>query len=254
MIKRALCLGLLTAACLPSLASAQAGPYERQRPDSAAVERGRTFYADQCGGCHGFDAKGTQSGADLIRSVTVLRDNEGSEIGPAIAAIRNHPSDLNRRNLMDVSHFLKAQIEATARNRNASVPPNVYTGDATAGRAYFEGAGGCSACHSASGDFEGLGARYGGVDLQQRFLFPRSGSPSAVTVIHAQDGRISGTLNFIDDFFVALTDSDGLYRSFRRSPQLQVDVDDPLAAHRDLLGQISDAEIHDVVTYLGTLQ
>ena len=66
-------------------------------------------------------------------------------------------------------------MEDTIKDRNATKPPNVLTGDANAGRAYFNGAGKCSTCHSATGDMAGIGKRYDGITLQQRFLFPRQG-------------------------------------------------------------------------------
>ncbi len=121
---------------------AQAGPFDRQRPDPASVERGRGVYLARCINCHGLDVKGTENGPDLIRSVAVLRDLEGSEIGPAMANVADHPADLPGSELPDISHFLKQQIEATARNRNPSEPPNVLTGNVEAGRAFFNGDGG----------------------------------------------------------------------------------------------------------------
>ena len=65
---------------------AQGGPYERQRIDNAAADRGRALYAKQCINCHGSTAKGTDRGPDLIRSTVVLRDRLGNGIGPAIFA------------------------------------------------------------------------------------------------------------------------------------------------------------------------
>ena len=54
------------------------------------------------------------------------------------------------------------------------------------GRAYFNGDGGCAACHSPTGDLAGYGARYAPVDIQQRFVFPgasgRRTARSQVTV------------------------------------------------------------------------
>lgn len=243
---------------VPVAARAQAGPFDRLRPDTAAVERGRSVYVARCINCHGLDVKGTESGPDLIRSVAVLTDNEGSTIGPAMAAIPDHSSDLGPSELGDISHFLRQQVEATARNRNAVTPPEVLTGNAAAGRAYFNGAGGCNACHSAIGDLSGIGSRYSPVNLQQRFLFPRGGgrpeTPTLVTVTAAAGPTVSGTLEFINDFFVSLTDASSVYHSFRRSADIAVEVRDPYQAHWDLLERISDRDIHDVVTYLETLK
>ena len=87
---------LIGAACLIALAAmtatalAQGGPYERQRVDNAAADRGRALYAKHCINCHGSTAKGTDRGPDLIRSASVLRDRLGNLIGPAIKPGANH--------------------------------------------------------------------------------------------------------------------------------------------------------------------
>lgn len=245
---------MLTAAYL----AAQAGPSERPRVDPAAADRGRRVYAEFCINCHGPLIKGTENGPDLIRSLVVLRDRLGNEIGPALRKLPNHKRDLSAPEIADISHFLKQRVEQTSRNRNPSKPPNVLTGNANAGRNYFNVAGKCSTCHSPSGDLAGIGKRYDPITLQQRFLFPRSGGraikPTEVTVTPAGGPPISGTLERIDDFNVSLRDSTGEYHGWRRGPQLKVEVRDPYAAHYELLDRYTDADIHNVVAYLETLK
>src|ERR1700745_3940230 len=63
----------------PDLATLMGGPHL----DPAAVERGRKIFIPTCGFCHGNDAHG-KSGPDLVRSASVLHDNKGDVIGPAI--------------------------------------------------------------------------------------------------------------------------------------------------------------------------
>ena len=255
-LARSLIFLFLFIAIQPLSFGSQAGPYNRLRPDADAVARGRSLYAEGCINCHGLDVKGTENGPDLIRSVAVLRDVEGSEIGPAMAAPGNHPSGLAEGELRDLSHFLKQQIETTSRNRNPAMPPDVLTGNADRGRAWFNGEGGCSGCHSVQGDLAEIGNRYTPVNLQQRFLFPRAGreTPSQVTVRPEGGTPVAGTLEFVNDFFVSLVDETGMYQSFRRTPGMSVEVVDPYQGHWDLLERLTDENIHDVVTYLGTLQ
>jgi mono/diheme cytochrome c family protein len=240
-----------------SLAS-QGGPTDRQKVDPAAAARGRTVYAAQCINCHGSTAKGGPNGPDLIRSVAVLRDRQGSHIGPAMrAAASSHEAALTPAHLVDLSHFLRERIEAVARNRTPTAPIDVLTGDPEAGRAYFNGAGRCSTCHSTTGDFAGLRSRTpDALTLQQRFLFPnlvRSTKRVEVTVTPLSGAPVSGTLVRIDNFTVSLRDASGDYRAFSRVPGVKVDVRDPLAAHRELLDQYTDDNIHDVVAYMWTL-
>src|SRR4051812_22684596 len=49
-------------------------------PDPAAVERGKNVFVGTCGFCHGANAKGGESGPDLVRSVVVLHDENGDKI------------------------------------------------------------------------------------------------------------------------------------------------------------------------------
>ena len=78
---------------------------------------------------------------------------------------------------------------------------------------------------------------------------------TTVTVTTADSKTVSGTLERIDDFNVALRDEAGDYHSFDLSGgKLKVEVHDPLRAHIDLLRKYTDADIHNVTAYLETLK
>jgi len=232
----------------------QAGPYVRQDVDPAAADRGKRVYTQFCINCHGALAKGTEQGPDLIRSPLVLRDRLGDQIGPALKKLANHKTDLTKAQVTDLTHFFKDQIEATAKNRNPERPPNVLTGNLEAGRAYFNGAGKCSTCHSPSGDLAGVGRKYAPIDLQQRFLFPRRSKPLQVTVTPSGGQPVTGSLERIDDFSVALRDASGEYKAWARGPAVKVDIDDPLTTHIQMLDVYTDQDMHNVVRYLETLK
>jgi cytochrome c oxidase cbb3-type subunit 3 len=132
------------------------------------------------------------------------------------------------------------------------------SGDAVAGETYFNGAGGCNKCHSATGDFAGLAKRYTPSALQQKFLFPNYGlfirRKVQVTIKLPSDQTYTGDLIRIDDFTVALREKSGQYRSFNRTAGTKVTTVDPFAAHADLLGKYTDTDIHNLTTYLATLK
>ncbi len=65
---------------------------------------------------------------------------------------------------------------------------------------------------------------------------------------------VSGELVRIDNFNVSLRDGSGEYRAFRRAANLKVEVRDPLAAHHELLDRYTDADMHNLTTYLETLK
>jgi cytochrome c oxidase cbb3-type subunit III len=211
----------------------QAGPYVRQEVDPAASDRGKRVYTQFCINCHGALAKGTEQGPEKLA---------------------NHKTDLTNAQVADLTHFLKDQIEATAKNRNPVSPPNVLTGDLEAGRAYFNGAGKCNTCHSPSGDLAGVGRKYSPIDLQQRFLFPRRSKPLQVTVTPSGGQPVTGSLERIDDFSVALRDATGEYRAFTRGPNVKLDIDDPLTVHNQMLDAYTDQDMHNVVRYLESLK
>ena len=257
-------------------AAGGSGPADMQVVDPVAADRGRTVYIANCVTCHGPRARGAsdgvpeaQKGPDLVRSVIVLHDRFGKELGPFLK--KGHPMQSGRPSasltdpeLVDLSHFLHQKVGDTLRSGPYSNVQNVLTGNAKNGEAYFNGAGGCKNCHSPTGDLAGIGKRLDPPTLQQRFLFPRGGggrrggapqaNPVMVTVTPQGGPAVTGTLVNLDDFTVALRDSSGEYRSFKRGPTVKVEKKDPLQAHIDLLPHYTDKNMHDIVAYLETLK
>jgi cytochrome c oxidase cbb3-type subunit 3 len=249
-----------------------AGPADKPLIDFAAADRGKTVWIAECITCHGAQARGSDTGPNLLRSLVMLRDRYGSEIGPFLK--RGHPlqsgkpaTSLTDAEVADISHFLRKQLNDSLRGSAAFTVGDVLTGDAKAGAEYFNGAGKCSTCHSPTGDLAGMSGRYEAVDIQQRMLFPGGGrggrgrgaaqpSRSAVTVTVTAPGGspVTGALVYMDDFVVTLQDGTGMQRTFKRTPALKVEKNDPLVAHRALLDTITDKNIHDLVAYLETLK
>ena len=247
--------------------------------DKAGADRGKTLYIAECITCHGNKARGgnpslpaNQQGVDLVRSVLVLHDRYGSEVGKYLA--RGHPlqsgrpsSALTKSEVGDLAHFLHQRIFYTLRGGGPDLEiQNVLTGDAKAGLTYFNGAGQCSTCHSAKGDLAGIGKKYDPPTLQSKFLFPRTvgfGRPGAavtkskpVTVtVTGPNGEVTdGVLDTLDDFNVSLRDAQGDYHSFAITPALKVVKHDPYAAHVELLDKYTDKNMHDIVAYLESLK
>ncbi|HXK01345.1 MAG TPA: cytochrome c [Verrucomicrobiae bacterium] len=228
-------------------------------PDAKAAERGAKLYSPNCGFCHGENANGA-SGPDLVRSPVVLHDEKGELIVPVLRDGRPDKgmpafAAMTSAQLSDIAQFLHLRVELTA-NRGTYKTLNVVTGDPKRGEQYFNGAGGCAACHSPTGDLAKIAARYPPDQLQNRFLWPGGGrgAPRKVTVELPSGEKVSGTLARIDDFSVDLTDGSGARRSFNRDDGVKVDVEDRLTAHRTLLDKYSDADIHDLTAYLVTLK
>ena len=235
----------------------------RPAPPADAVARGQKEFVAACGFCHGATAKGGESGPDLVRSPIVLDDEDGDKIGPVIRGGRpdgGMPAfTLTAAQISDIAAFLRERTQA-AINRNAYRILDIVTGDAKKGEAYFNGAGRCSTCHSPSGDLAGVGRKYQPLVLQSRFLYPGGRGPGLpppkprlANVTPASGPAVSGALEYIDDFTVGVRDPAGDYHSWPTGA-VKVEIDDPYAAHADLLRVYTDADMHNLLAYLVTLK
>jgi cytochrome c oxidase cbb3-type subunit III len=252
-----------------------AGPQDRQVVDEASANLGKAIYFRECITCHGPKARGAgpnapegQRGPDLVRSLVLLHDRYGNEIGAFLK--KGHPmqsgaasSALNPAQIQDLANFLHQRFEDTLHRAPFEKPLNVLTGDPRAGEAFFNGAGKCSTCHSATGDLAHIAGKYDPPALQLRFLFPKSArfgaggshiKPVTITVITSDGQSVTGDLIRMDDFTVSLRDSEGQYRTWTRTPDLRVQKNDPYQAHIELLDQYTDKNMHDIVAYLETLK
>jgi hypothetical protein len=199
----------------------------------------------------------------------VLNDRYGSLLVPFFR--KGHPmqsgrpsASLTEEQAVSLMHFLRQRINDTLRGSAAFTVGDILTGNAAAGKSYFEGEGRCTACHAAAGDLAGLATRTPApVDVQQRMLFPirrggRGGQPSRTDIIvqveRPSGPPMSGVLVQEDDFFVTLRDSTGATRVVRKAPGVAVKATDPLRAHQELLDRITDTNMHDLVAYLVTLR
>ena len=160
--------------------------------------------------------------------------------------------------ISEIAEYLHLLVERAAnRGLYGSLYSPDIRGDAKAGEAFFNGAGRCSTCHSTTEDLAHVGSRYRSQTLQNRWLWPSGGrgTPRAVqaTVTLQSGARVTGTIKRLDDFDVSIVDATGAYHSWPRDA-VKIDIADPLAAHRELLGQYSDADIHNVTAYLANLK
>lgn len=241
-------------------------------PDPEAVKRGQAIFVSTCGFCHGSNASGGATGPDLVRSVLVLHDaGTGKEIAPVIHNGRPGKGmppfpNLGDAQIKDIAAFLQSRHQAAANRMDYKIL-NIVTGDAKQGEQYF--AAHCATCHSPTGDLAHVAAKYEPVALQGRFLYPKTSrgfGPSAappdpreqktVSVKLPSGQSYAGKLDRIDDFSVALTAADGEHHSWVLDEEkgIEVQVNDPLKAHAELLRQYTDSDMHNILAYLETLK
>jgi cytochrome c oxidase cbb3-type subunit III len=237
----------------------------RPPADPAIVQKGRQIFSANCSFCHGSDARGGEGGPNLIRSEIVLDDKNGELIATVVQNGRPDKGmpkfDLTLEQVSSIATFLHSIPVGGRARTTGTVDPLV--GDASAGEAYFNGAGKCATCHSVTGDLAGIGAKYTDVRALQGAILsgekPRSEVPvvsgKTVTVTLPTGQSVEGRLYQIDDFTVSLIDANGDYHSYVRHGAVpKVEVKDPLQPHLDMLRTLKDDDIHNLTAYLVTLK
>lgn len=248
----------------PAAAPVPAAAAPRDYP-AELIDAGRLRFAAHCGFCHGRNAAGGSGGSDLTRSTVVAEDVRGDRIaavvrsGRADAGMPAFPT-LAEDELEAIVAFIHARNLAAASatgGRRSVEAADLATGNARSGARYFDV--NCTACHSATGDLAGIATRFEGLSLLRRMLYPGSEAPGAVarratvTVTTRSGESISGQLTYRDEFTIALTGSDGRYRSWP-AQNVEFEIDDPLEGHVAQLGRYTDRDMHDVLAYLQTLR
>lgn len=242
----------------PANARATTAPAAKAYPPKL-VESGRVLFQRDCSFCHGRDASGGEGGPDLTRSRLVAHDANGERIGPVVRNGRPDkgmpPFDRTADQIASLVAFIhsRRQTAVTTKGGRKGVDvSDLQTGNAEAGKRYFEGAGGCSGCHSPTGDLAGIATRYQGLELEEQMLYPKH-PKSKVTVTLASGETVSGVLEYLDEFTVGLRDSEGSYRSWRIR-DVQYKLDAPVHAHAELFPKYTDDDIHNLMAYIQTLR
>ncbi|MBT9331022.1 c-type cytochrome [Acidipila sp. 4G-K13] len=246
----------------PAAPAAPAAPPASPAPstDSAAlVQAGSSLFQQNCSFCHGRDAGGGETGPDLTRSKLVASDSGGDKISQVVRNGRPDKgmpsfnfSDQDLAGLVAFIHSQAAKASAQQGSRRGVDVSDLQTGNVEAGKAYFNGAGKCSTCHSPTGDLAGVASRYEGLHLEEQMLYPHD-AKSKVTVTLPSGQTVTGTLAYLDEFTVGLRDSTGTYRSWS-IPTVKYSVDAPVEAHADQLSKYTDDDIHNLMAYLQTLR
>lgn len=227
-------------------------------PDRAAAARGAPLFQANCAVCHGQQARGAM-GPSLVTSDEVLGDDHGEKLVPYLKTGRpgkGMPSFATMRDdqLNDVGEYLHLQVEDVA-NRGAYHVLNILVGNAAQGQAYV--AAHCMPCHTAE-TFAHIGSRFRSPEqLQKGWIWPtHSGNgPLAITaMVKTPDGTIAGQVTQVSDFRITLVDRAGQPHVINREAGVEVQINDPLAAHQEWIMTLTNDDMHNVTAYLETLK
>ena len=230
-----------------------------QLTGEAAVGAG--LFQQNCAFCHGRDAMGGETGPDLTQSKLVLEDKDGSKISAVVHEGKNEEGkkmpafQFSSQETMTLVAFIRARVTAAASmkgGRRGVEVADLQTGNVEAGKKYFNGAGGCSKCHSPTGDLAGIARRFEGLHLEERMLYPGNAT-DRVTVTLSSGEKMEGRLAYRDEFTIGLRDKDGVYHSWA-TENVKYNVNSPVQAHVDQFPKYTDDDVHNLMAFLQTLK
>ena len=219
-------------------------------PDKVAAARGKPLFQQNCGFCHGQNARGATAPA-LITSDVVLSDDHGELLAAFLKAGRPEKGmpafkSMTERQRIDIAEFLHLEIENVA-NRGAYLVLNIVVGDAAKGKAYVESH--CTQCHVA-GAFTHVATRYRSPEqLQRGWIWP-AGKSAITAEVKTPKETLTGRVVQISDFRITLVNGSGTTIKIDRGPGVEVHLDDPLAAHEQMLQTLANDAMHNVTAYL----
>jgi cytochrome c oxidase cbb3-type subunit 3 len=223
------------------------------------IKIGEDLFLQKCAFCHGRDAGGGETGPDLTRSKLVADDVRGNLISEVVLNGRPEKGmprfslpENDMAGLVAFIHDQKTKAESQQGGRKGVDAADLQTGNVEAGKKYFNNEGGCSSCHSPTGDLAGVASRFQGLQLEERLLYPKRAN-AHVTITLPSGETFSGGLAYRDEFVIGLKDNSGWYRSWPID-SVKYKIDAPAEAHAELLAKYTDENIHDLMAYLQTLK
>ncbi len=234
-------------------------------PDAAAAKKGEPLYKENCATCHGESAHGAQ-GPNLVRSVVVLHDEKGEEIGPVVrggrpqAGMPAFPEPERGRRLQHrgVSssaggtggqpRHLWRHLRRPARTRPAGMPNRArHSSTARAG---------APSAIRPRGDMAKIGAKYPqAAALQARFLWPAQRGPAQGQGDHGLRGNRRRRRPKPEGFRCILDGRGAASTISGRATRCKVEIEDQIGrTSGSAAAKYTDADIHDLTAYLETLK
>jgi putative heme-binding domain-containing protein len=228
----------------------------------ADIENGSRLFQSTCAGCHGEKGDGV-AGIDLSRG-QFRRATSDTDlikvIQTGIPGTTMPPHSLTDQQAGSIVAYLR-NMATLSRGGAADVLRGV--GDASRGKALFEGKGQCMTCHRVNGkgsrlgpDLSDVGATRPLAELHQALLDPNAAMRAGNRFVRAvtKDGTtITGRLMNQDSFSIQLIDANERLVSLARSNLREYGFvkTSPMPPARE---RLSLEEIDDVVGYLVTLK
>jgi mono/diheme cytochrome c family protein len=223
-------------------------------PDKAAAARGAPVFVRNCAFCHGQTARGATA-PSLITSDLVLADDHGEHLTPFLkkgSPEKGMPAfaTMSDQQLSDVAEFLHLQVEDVA-NRGAYHVLNILVGKPEKGMTYVENH--CMSCHTAA-TFAHIASRFRSPEQLQRYWIWPERDGTITAKVKTSKGMIFGRVTQVSDFRITLVDESGETHTIDRVQGVEVEMNNPLAAHQEMVMTLANEDMHNVTAYLETLQ
>ena len=222
------------------------------------IELGRGLFQTHCSYCHGAHGEGGR-GPDL----TTGRFKHGGSTTELFASIRNGirgtempPVRASDEDVGRMVAFVKTLPVAVAESQPVA-------GDAAAGKAVYEGAGKCAACHaigktggSLGPDLAGVGLRRSPAFLRESLVKPEAAVPidyRAVRIFPRAGQPAAGIRLNEDDISIQIRDTTGNLRSFLKANLREIVRDRP-ALMPSYESTFTPGQLDDIVAYLSSLR
>jgi cytochrome c oxidase cbb3-type subunit 3 len=228
-------------------------------PDKEAAARAAPVFQRNCAFCHGPQGRGA-TGPSLVTSDEVLGDDHGEKL--VLFLKKGRPdkgmpafATMSDDKLKDLAEFMHLEVEEVA-NRGAYHVLNILVGDRAKGQDYVTAH--CMSCHSAE-IFAHLGSKFRSPEQLQRYwIWPaRPANDAAIvtaTVKTPEGVTLTGRVTQVSDFRLTLIDRSGQTHSIARKSGVEVEINDPLAVHQEMIMTLKNDDMHNVTAYLDSLK
>lgn len=225
---------------------------------AADIDTGRATFRIYCAPCHGIGAAGG-SGPDLTLGVYEVGDSDEDlfeviEDGVSGTEMSGFGERMNNNTIWRVVAYLRS----VARRETP-----VLTGDASRGKAVYQGKGGCAGCHRIAGAGGRLGPNLSRIGrtlsfarLREALVEPDKNIAKGfdtITVVERDGETVRGRRMNIDNFSVQLMDLREEIHSYLRDEARSVERETE-SLMPSYEGILSGSEIDDLLAYLVSLR
>ena len=227
-----------------------------QHETASDIEDGGRVFRQSCANCHGPDGNEIP-GVDLGRGQFKTAKTDEDLVAIIRKGVPGTPMPAT-----NMSDEQAKRVVAYLRSLAATKTSGTVAGDATRGKAVFEGKGGCLSCHRVNAvgsrvgpDLTRVGQLRRSVDLERSLLDPAAEvlpSGRFYRVVTKDGATVTGRLLNIDTFTVQMMDTKEQLRSFTKTNLKEFGfIPTPMPSFK---GRLSSQELADVVSYLVSLK